>query len=74
MTNSWKFGVPFDDFQTYSDGTSIPHRMQKVFLNDVEVGEIEIHMHRRLGKDKTVDVSFGITTVVYNAEGAKGGS
>lgn len=72
-SKNWKFGEPFDDFQTYVDGTVVPHRMQKLFLDDVEVGEIEIHMHRRLGKDQKVDVSFGITTVVYNAESAKGG-
>lgn len=73
MINSWKFGEPFDSFQTYADQTVVPHRMQKVFLNDVEVGEVEIHLHKRLGKDGKVDVSFGITTVVYNAEGAGGG-
>lgn len=73
MTNTWKFGEPFDDIETYADGTVVPHRAQKVFLNDVAVGEIEIHMHRRSGKDKIVDVSFGITTIAYNAEGAKGG-
>jgi len=65
MADIWTFGPAKDDKQTYSDGTQVPHREQAVFLNDVEVGELEVHMHKRKGRDGRVDVSFGITTIVY---------
>ena len=72
MAYVWSFGPPQDDTTNYTDGTTIPHRMQKVYLNDVAVGEIEIHLHKRKGRDGITDVSFGITTIVYGpAHGGK---
>lgn len=72
MPDVWKFGPPIDDTTDYSDGTIVPHRKQKVFLNEVVVGEIEIHMHKRKGPDGITDVSFGVTSVVYGpAPGGK---
>jgi len=37
-----------------------------VWLNGVAVGEVEVHMHKRYGPDGQLDVSFGITTIVYS--------
>jgi hypothetical protein len=61
----WTFGPPEDDSEDYSDGTVVPHRKQIVYLDGVPVGEIEIHMHRRMGPDKTPDLSYGLTAVTY---------
>ena len=72
MADVWTFAPPIDDVTTYADGTSVPHRDQVVFLNGVAVGQIEIHMHKRKGRDGITDVSFGITTIVYGpAPGGK---
>jgi hypothetical protein len=68
----WTFGPPEDDSTTYADGTTVPHRHQDVLLNGVKIGYVEIHMHRRRGRDRKTDVSFGITTCVYGP--AAGGS
>lgn len=61
----WTFGHPHDSMQTYADGTQVPHRGFKVLLNGEPVGEIEIHMHKRRGRDGETDVSFGVTNIVY---------
>lgn len=72
MADVWSFGPAKDNITTYSDGTTVPHRAQKVLLNDVVIGEIEIHTHKRKGPDGITDASFGITTVVYGpAPGGK---
>lgn len=63
--NVWSFGEAHDDNQTYSDGTQVPHREQIVYLNGVAVGEVEIHMHKRKGRDGKVDFSAGITVITY---------
>jgi hypothetical protein len=68
----WTFGTSEDDTTTYADGTTVPHRHQDVLLNGVKVGYVEIHMHKRRGRDRKTDVSFGITTCVYGP--APGGS
>jgi hypothetical protein len=68
----WTFGPPEDDNTTYADGTTVPHRHQAVLLNGVKIGYVEIHMHKRRGRDRKTDVSFGITTCVYGP--APGGS
>jgi|WetSurMetagenome_2_1015567.scaffolds.fasta_scaffold286359_1 hypothetical protein len=65
MADVWEFKAPIDSTMDYSDGTIVPHRNQVVLFNGVPIGEVEIHMHRRTGKDKVTDVSFGITTIVY---------
>ncbi len=63
--NVWSFGPPDDDTHTYADGTVVPSRRQLVFLNGVAVGEIEIHQHRRKGRDYKLDFSAGITVITY---------
>lgn len=65
MVDIWTFGPAKDSTETYSDGTSVPHRFQDVYLNGMKIGYVEIHMHKRRGTDATTDVSFGITNVVY---------
>lgn len=63
--NVWSFGPPEDDTSTYSDGTVIPSRRQTVALNGVVIGELEIHTHKRKGRDGRVDFSAGITVITY---------
>lgn len=65
MPDIWKFSPVGDETDTYADGTTVPGRRQRVFLNDEAVGEIEIHMHRRRGRDGATDISFGVTAVAY---------
>lgn len=65
MPDVWSFGAIKDDTETYADGTIVPHRYQAVLLNGKEVGYVEIHMHKRKGRDGIVDASFGITNVIY---------
>lgn len=59
--DEWSFGPPKDSVEELADGTRLPHRSQRVYLNGKPVGEIEIHLHRRRGRDGKVDVSYGIT-------------
>ncbi len=66
MVDVWTFGAPQDGAQTYSDGTTVPHRYQDVLLNGIKVGYVEIHLHERHGRDHDVDTSFGFTGVVYS--------
>lgn len=61
----WTFGPAENDEEVYADGTVVPHRKQVVYLNGYPVGEVEIHMHRRMGPDKTVDFSIGLTSITY---------
>lgn len=68
----WTFGEPHDGVTAYADGSLVPHREQSVSLNGEKIGSIEIHMHKRRGRDKKTDVSFGITAVVYGP--ASGGN
>ncbi len=56
------------DHATYSDGTVVPAVDVDVFLNGVKVGEAEVHMHKRRGRDGKTDVSFGFTGVVYGPQ------
>lgn len=65
MADVWEFGPPEDDNSAYADGTVVPHRLQKVLFNGLEVGYAEVHMHKRRGRDGRVDVSFGFTGVMY---------
>lgn len=64
-TDVWTFGSPADSQTTYSDGTIVPSREWKIFLNGQRAGEVEVHLHKRRGPDGKVDVSFGITAIVY---------
>ena len=65
MADMWRFGAAKDSAETYADGTTVPHRVQLVLLNEVVIGEIEIHCHRRRGTDGKVDVSYGLTCITY---------
>ncbi len=65
MPDVWEFTEPRDNTSSYADGTIVPHRSQRVLLNGMVVGELEVHMHRRRGRDGVVDVSFGVTSVVF---------
>jgi len=66
VSDVWTFGPAKDSQETYADSTSVPHRAQQVLLNGKPIGDIEIHCHRRRGPDGVVDVSYGLTTVVFS--------
>lgn len=61
----WSFGPVADEASQYTDGTVVPSRRQVVLLDGVPVGEIEIHLHRRKGRDRRPDLSYGITCVAF---------
>lgn len=65
MADTWAFGAAKDSSDTYADGTTVPHRVWQVFLNGDPVGEMELHLHRRRGRDGQTDTSFGSTFVAY---------
>jgi hypothetical protein len=65
MGDVWAFSDPVDETQEYADGTLVPHREMGVYLNGKKIGELEVHMHRRRGRDGRADVSFGMTAVVF---------
>lgn len=66
MANIWSFGQPKDSVETYANGDQVPHRGWQVFLNGVVIGELELHCHKRYGADGKLDVSYGVTAVVYS--------
>ncbi len=65
--DQYRFGVPEDSTQTYSDGTVVPHRMQTIERQRPDgsfetVGEIEIHLHKvKRDASDIEDLSAGIT-------------
>ncbi len=65
MADVWSFGPPEDDTSDYQDGTAVPHRHWRVYLNGEPVGEVEVHLHRRAGRDQIRDLSVGITPIAY---------
>lgn len=65
MGANWTFGRITDEEHLYADDTSVPSRRWTVFLEGRPVGEIEVHLHRRRGPDKTTDLSVGTTVVTY---------
>ncbi len=65
MPDIFEFGPVKDSNVVYSTGNSVPHRVWKVLLNGVSIGEIETHMHIRKGPDGKLDISFGTTNIVY---------
>lgn len=69
MPPQWTFGAPEEDTDEYKDGTVVPARRWTVYRDNVPVGEIECHLHRRAGPDKAADFSAGITVVVYSSPG-----
>lgn len=42
----WDFKPGTVEYEKYSDGTVVPHLEVEVWRNGVEVGYVEIHMHR----------------------------
>ncbi len=65
MADLWQFGEPEHHETKYADGTIVPHYEIPVFVDGREIGYLEVHMHKRYGRDKRRDVSFGVTAVVY---------
>lgn len=63
--NIWTFGKAKTKQQTYKNGDQVPHLYVDVLLNGVKVGYTEIHMHKRYGRDRKPDASFGFTGVIY---------
>ena len=59
------FGPPRDNTRELADGMVLPEREWLVYLNGRAIGEVEVHLHRRRGRDGKLDVSFGLTAVVY---------
>lgn len=66
MADVWEFGEERRDDSNYSDGTIVPHLEVDVLLNGKKVGLVEVHMHKRRGRDGLTDTSFGFTGVVYS--------
>lgn len=64
MPKIWTFGDQDTHQQTYSDGTQVPHLEVRVLEDGVNVGFIEIHMHKHKGRDGQPDFSAGITVCV----------
>jgi len=56
----WTFGAARDKVER-----GMPSRRQQLMLNGVAVGEIEVHAHKRKGKDRIVDLSWGVTAITY---------
>lgn len=68
VADVWEFG-PVDEHQTnYADGTVVPHRTWKVILNGQQVGEVNVHLHKRRGRDKRTDLSVGTTVVAFSPD------
>lgn len=65
VSGTWAFTAPDDETRMYTDGTLIPSRRWRVTLDGVPVAEIEVHLHRRRGRDGQQDISVGTTTVVF---------
>lgn len=67
MPDLWEFrDVSVDaDHATYSDGTVVPGLDVEVWCNGVKVGEANVHMHKRRGRDGKTDVSFGATFISF---------
>lgn len=67
MPDVYRFAVPSDELETYSDGTVVPHRHSWIErqLGDgtwERIGYAEIHLHK-VKRDATdiEDVSLGFT-------------
>lgn len=54
------FGSPIDRMSTRKDGLVVMHRFQRVLLDGVVIGNVELHLDR-LGKTPT---DFGAIAVV----------
>lgn len=65
MPNKWSFGPAKDHMKRYASGDEVPSRSFTVYLNGIAVGELECHLHRRQGRDKQLDLSYGITAITY---------
>ena len=65
MADVWEFRNPEAGEQRYGDGTIVPHLEVELWHNGKKVGEVEMHMHKRKGRDGVVDTSFGSTHIIY---------
>lgn len=67
MADLWEFrNIEHEpDHATYADGTVVPGLDADVYLNGVKVGEANLHLHKRRGRDGKTDVSFGATFVTF---------
>jgi len=64
----WEFRSPkVGAGETYADGTRVPALGCDVYLNNLKVGKVDVHMHRRAGPDGVVDTSYGATFIVFGA-------
>lgn len=68
MADLWEFrNVELEpDHATYADGTVVPGLDADLYLNGVKVGYVNVHMHKRRGRDGRTDTSFGFTGVIYS--------
>jgi len=60
MADVWSFGGGVDKVER-----GMPSRRQQLLLNGVAVGGIEVHAHKRKGRDRVVDLSWGVTAITY---------
>lgn len=70
----WEFrNIEYEpDHATYSDGTVVPGLDVDLYHNGVKVGEANLHMHKRRGRDGKTDVSFGATHITYGIPASGG--
>jgi len=68
----YTFGPEHRETQTYADGTQVDHVEHATYFNGVKQGYVEIHFHKRRGRDGVPDMSVGITVVQFGPlEGGK---
>lgn len=64
-------GEPPPDVWTFDVGSithderHLPHVRVVCRLNGKAVGEAEVHIHKRAGRDKVTDLSWGFTAITY---------
>lgn len=68
MADLWTFGPVKEHEDNYADGTVVPERTWAVLLNGEAVGEVNVHLHKRRGRDKITDLSVGITVVAFSPD------
>ena len=67
MSDKYRFTKAVDSFQTYSDGTEVPHRMMVIERQKPDgtwegCGFLEVHLHRVIRNLEDIeDISVGIT-------------
>lgn len=61
VADEWTFDV---GSETHDD-RQMPHVRLVCRLNGQAVGEAEVHVHKRKGRDGVVDLSWGSTFITY---------